>query len=237
MELLVQLIFVIAILKFCLKASLAGGFKTMLLYALGAGVWTLLWYPVVINQPVTIIEHLLADRQVVTDGAVWTTIEALAGILLGVNLLDNYFAPKQKRKKSLFILKVIPGVLAPLGLLYFELMFFKMRVAEDFLMTALLFSVVTVVVILGLSLVMKRVVEGESMKLELKLLFNMMILLIGLLINSAVADYNTSSADTQADWMPLVVMLGASAVLILIGYLTCNWTIKNFLNSSKRWTK
>ena len=169
--------------------------------------------------------------------SVWTTIEALAGILLGVNLLDNYFAPKQKRKKSLFILKVIPGVLAPLGLLYFELMFFKMRVAEDFLMTALLFSVVTLVIILGMSLVMKRVVEGESMKLELKLLFNMMILLIGLLINSAVADYNTSSADTQADWMPLVVMLGVSAVLILIGYLTRNWTIKNFLNSSKRWTK
>lgn len=236
MELLVQLIFVIAILKYCLKASFTGSLKAMLLYALGAGVWSMVWFPVVINEPVTIIEQLLTDRQVVTDGAVWTTIEALAGILLGVNLLDNYFAPKAKRKKSLFILKVIPGVLAPLGILYFELMFFKMRVAGDFLVTALIYSTVVAVVVFSLAMLLKKVVEGESMKLELKLLLNMMILLIGLLINSAVADYNISSADTQADWMPLMAIAVLSAILILIGYLTRNWNIKHFL-TPKRWIK
>lgn len=237
MELLVQLIFIIAILKYCLKASFAGGVRTMLLYALGAAVWSMAWYPVVIEQHVTIIGELLTDRQVVSDGAVWTTIEALAGILLGVNLLDSYFAPKDKRKKTLFILKIIPGVLAPLGLLYFELMFFKMRVSADFLTTALLYAVITLGVVFCLAWIIHRVVDGESMKLELKLLLNMMILLIGLLINSAVADYNTSAADTQADWLPLVVLVGASALLVLVGYLTRNWNIKHFLTSSKRWTK
>lgn len=236
MELLVQLIFVIAILKYCLKASLAGGLRTMLLYALGAGLWSMAWYPVVINESVSVIGQLLADREVVTDGAVWTTIEALAGILLGVNLLDNYFAPKQKRRKSLFVLKVIPGVLAPVGVLYFELMFFKMRVAGDFLVTALLYSGLTVAVVAALSVLLKRIVEGESMKLELKLLLNMMILAIGLLINSAVADYNISSADTRAEWEPLAVITLLSAAFIGVGYLTRNWNLKHIF-TSKRWIK
>ena len=237
MELLVQIIFLIAILKYCLKASLAGGFKTMLLYALGVGLWAMLWYPVVIRQPVTIIEQLLTDRHVVMDGAVWTTFEALAGMLLGVELLDNYFAPKAQRKKVWFILKVLPGVLAPLGVLYFELMFFKEVILDNFALTASLYAVMVTALVAMLAWGLKHWVEGESLKLELKVLLNMLILLIGLLINSAVADYNTSSAASHTDWRALCLIVLGSTMLILIGYFTRNWNMKQIFNSSKRWIK
>ena len=233
MELLVQLIFVVALLKYCLKASLAGGFRVMLCYALGAGVWALAWYPVVIYQPVTIVEQLLTDKQVVTDGAVWTTIEAILGIMLSVRLLDNYFAPKQLRKRSLFILKVVPGLLAPASILYFELLFFKWRVAQDFLVTALLYALICVVALFAIAWLIKRMVEGESLKLEMKLLFNMTILVVGLLINSAVADYNISAAHTETEWLPLIAILSLTALLIATGYWTRNWNWKKLFTHKK----
>lgn len=230
MELLVQLIFVFAIFKYCLKASFIGGFRTMLLYALGAGVWALVWYPVVIQLPMTIVERLLTDREIVADGAVWTTIEAILGIMLSIYLLDNYFAPKQKRRKTLFVMKVVPGILTPMAILYFELMFFKFRVGGDFLWTSVLYSVLATCGIFLVSLFLKKAVEGESMKLELKLLINLAILFVGLLINSAVADYNVSAAHTETEWLPLVVCLGASFLIIWIGYLCRNISLKHIFS-------
>lgn len=215
METLVQLIFIIALLKYCLKAALSGGFRSILLYALGLSVWALLWYPLVIHQPVTLIETLLLDEKVVADGAVLTTIEAVAGILISIKLLDNYFAPKPKRKRLLFILKIVPGVLALTATLYFELLFFKMRVLGDFLVTALLYAGLCTSVILGLSLLLKHTVSGESLKLEMKLLLNMAILCVGLLINASVADYNLSAAQTEIEWLPLLTLIGLTLRLIL----------------------
>ena len=226
MELLVQIILILAILKYCLKASLAGGFRAILLYALGAGLFALACYPIVINQPVTIIEKLLSDKDVVTNGAVLTSLEAIIGILLSVRLIDNYFAPKQKRKKSLFVLKVVPGLLAPIGFLYFELMFFKYRAGANFMVTAILYSLLCAVLIFGLAYLLKYLAEGESLKLEMKMLINIAILMLGLIVSSSVADYNISAAHQTIEWIPLLVFTLISAAIVAIGYFTRNIDFK-----------
>ncbi len=229
MELLVQLIFVIAILKYCLKASLAGGLRAMLLYGLGAGIWALTCYPLVILQPVTIVENLLADREVVINGAVLTSLEAIVGILLAVSLLDNYFAPRERRSRLLFLMKILPGLLTPVAILYFELIFFKIRVGGDFLVTALLYAGICLGGVMSVAWIMKRGVEGESLKLELKLLLNLAILVIGLLINSSVADYNISSAHVETEWGAMIALGGIVILFIALGYFTRNINLKNIL--------
>ena len=220
MELLVQIILILAILKYCLKASLAGGFWAIFSYAIGAGIFALACYPIVINQPVTIIEKLLADKEVVTNGAVLTSLEAIVGILLSVRLLDNYFQPKNKRKKSLFVLKVIPGLLSPIAILYFELMFFKFRAGSNFTMTAIWYALLCAAVIMGLAFLLKYLAEGESLKLEMKMLFNIAILIIGLFVSSAVADYNISAAHQTIEWIPLAVFTLIAGGIVAIGYFT-----------------
>ena len=220
MELLVQIILILAVLKYCLKASLAGGLRAILCYALGAGLFALACYPFVISQPVTIIEKLLSDKEIVTDGAVLTSLEAIIGILLSVRLIDNYFQPKQKRKKSLFVLKVFPGLLSPIAILYFELMFFKLRAGSDFLVTALLYAILCAAVITGLAFLLKYLAEGESLKLEMKMLFNIAILIIGLFVSSSVADYNISAAHQTIEWIPLLAFTLIAGGIVALGYFT-----------------
>ena len=129
MELYIQIIFVLALAKFCLKAAMTGRFWTMACYAFFAALVSLALYPTVIEQPATVITNLLADRELVTDGAVLTTTEAILGIFVSVFLLSNYFKPKGQRRKSVFVLKVVPGILWIFAVAYFELLFFRQRVA------------------------------------------------------------------------------------------------------------
>ena len=189
----------------------------MLLYAFLAALWGYLIYPVIINQPVDIVSRLLRERDIVANGAVITTIEAIAGIFISVSLLDNYFKPKGKRKKTMFVLKVIPGVIFLLAVAYFELMFFKWRVGGDFLVTALLFCTATMAAVFGISYMIKIFATGESMKLEMKLLLNMLILFTGLLINSSVADYNIPSAKTSVELTAMFSLIALAALLFVAG--------------------
>lgn len=237
METLVQFIFLVSLIKYCLKASLTGGLWAIICYALFCSLWAFICYPLVIHQPVTLIEQLLNNKKIVTDGAVITTFEAIMGILLSIRLLDNYFTPKTRRKKSLFILKVIPGILALTGILYFELMFFKMRVTEDFLITALLYAGLCMLGISSVSCFLKWLAPGESIKLEIKLILNLTILFAGLLINSTVADYNLSSAHIPLEWKPLFIVSGLILTIIGVGLMARKLNLKYYLTHKNKWIK
>lgn len=227
MEVYIQLIFVLVIVKYCLKAALTGRLWGITCYAVFASLVALALYPIVVEQPVTIISSVLSNQKFVTDGVVITTLEAVAGIFVSVYLLDNYFMPRGSRKKILFGLKIIPGVLFFFALAYFELMFFKVSVGMDFLTTAMLYSLIVFVGVMAFSLLIGWALKGESMKLELKILLNMGILIIGLLVNSSVADYNLSHAETAVEWGALFTLLGLIIILFVIGIYLPKLNIKS----------
>lgn len=235
MELYIQIIFVLALTKYCLKAAMTGRLRVMALYALGAAVVALALYPVVITQPVTIVAGLLANRSVVTDGAVLTTLEATLGIFVSIFLLDNYFKPRAQRKRRIFVLKVVPGILWMLGVAYFELLFFRERVGADFRATAALYAGILFAAVLLTAWAIHTLIRRESLKLELKILLNMAILFIGLLVNATVADYNLSNAQPNVAWGALGALLGTLVVLFAVG-LWLSKTKKHtpFINFIKR---
>ena len=198
----------------------------ILCYALGAALISFSMYPIVIEQPLTIISDLLASKKIVTDIAVLTSIESVAGIFISILLLDSYFMDKSKRKKYVKVLKVLPGVIFIFGIAYFLLLFFKTRVAADFLETAILYSSLIFVSVAAVGLFIQKAVKAESLKLELKILLNIGILFIGLLINSSVADYNLSESETVIEWKALGTMLLICGLMILLGYLFSKIEIK-----------
>lgn len=237
METYIQLIFVLALVKYCLKAALTARFWTIALYGGFASVVALAIYPIVIEQPVTIISMLLSEGVLVANGAVITTIEAVAGIFVSVFLLDNYFMGKESRRKSIFILKVFPGLLSMVAIAYFELMFFRWRVGADFTQTALLYSGVVFSAIVAIATTLRYLIRGESMKLELKVLLNVGILIIGLLVHSSIADYNLSYADVQIEWSALAALAGLVVVLFLSGIYLPKINIKSFYKNNFKWNK
>lgn len=237
METYVQLILVLAVVKFCLKAALTDRFWTIALYGAIAAAIGLAIYPIVIEQPVTIVSMLLSDSELVANGAVITTLEAVAGIFVSVFLLDNYFMRKEKRKRSVFVLKVIPGVLCMIAIAYFELMFFRWRVGVDFLQTALLYGAIVFLSIVAMATALRYLLRGESLKLELKVLLNAGILLIGLLVNSSIADYNLSYADVEVEWGALAALAVLVTVLFLAGVYLPKINLKSLSKNSLKWNK
>ena len=206
-------------MKFCLKAATTGRLWVISIYAFAAALLSFAMHTIVIEQPLTIISELLANKTVVTDIAVLTTFEAVAGIFVSIFLLDNYFTESTKRKRYIYALKIIPGVIFIFALAYFQLQFFKIRAGSDFLSTAILYALLVFTVISTISLTIKRLITAESLRLELKILLNIGILTIGLWINSAVADYNLSHAETTIEWRALATMTLIFIALIGGGYL------------------
>lgn len=227
METYVQLIFILALVKYCLKAAMTGRFWIIACYGAVAAVIGMALYPLVIEQPVTVVSSLLANHRLVTDGAVITTIEAITGIFISVYLLDNYFTPKEKRKRLLFLLKVMPGILFCMAIAYFELQFFKWRVGGDFVTTAIIYSTGAFGTIVSLALFFRHFLKGESPKLELKILLNIGILIIGLLINSSVADYSLSNAVTVTEWGALFAIICLAVTLFVAGIYIPKINIKS----------
>lgn len=237
METYVQLILVLALVKYCLEAALAGRFWAIALYGALAAAIGMVAYPIVIEQPVTIVSMLLSDRVLVANGAVITTIEAVAGIFISVFLLDNYFMQKERRRRSIFILKIIPGVLCVIAIAYFELMFFRWRVGADFMQTALLYCTIVFASVVAMATAMKYLLGGESLKLELKILLNAGILVLGLLINASIADYNLSHAEVDVEWGALAVIAGLVAVLFFAGVYLPKTNIKSLYKNNLKWNR
>ena len=224
MELYIQIIFVLALAKFCLKAAMTGRFWTMACYAFFAALVSLALYPTVIEQPATVITNLL-------DGAVLTTTEAILGIFVSVFLLSNYFKPKGQRRKSVFVLKVVPGILWIFAVAYFELLFFRQRVGADFGATAAIYAGIVFAVVLLAAGFIHLFVRHESMKLELKIMLNMGILLIGLLVNASVADSTVVYATvSNVEWGALAALTAGTACFFLLGLLLSKINFKKLIN-------
>ncbi len=217
MEIIIQLIFVVALLKFCLKAALSDRFIVIFGYGLAMAIVAFALYPIVINQPLTVIGDMLASRSVVENIALITTAESILGVLISIYLLNNYFRPRQRRTKWAKAIKIVPGVISLVAVGYFELIFFKMRVGGDFLTTALLYSSTIFVAIVGVALLLRYIIDGESLRLELKLILNLAILVLGLLVSSSVAEYNQSNAQAKIEWGALIAIILGSATLVGVG--------------------
>ena len=115
METLVKLICIVALAKYLLTAVQSGSLWRLAGYAAIAAVVALALYPVVIEQPVTIIAEWLTSHTAVSNLALLTTTEAIAGIFVSVYLLDNYFKPKSQRTKKAILAYLLLRQLAILN--------------------------------------------------------------------------------------------------------------------------
>lgn len=217
MENYLQFIFLLAITKYSLKASMNTRWWVTLLYPLAAAVLAYLIYPWMIQQRGDSFTAILADKGLVADCAVLITIEAILGILSSVYILDNYFQPKEKRKRSIFVLKVVPGLLVFIGIAYFELAFFKQFVGVPFGKVALLYSGVIFASVTALSFLLKWLMHGESLKLEAKITLNLLILVIALFVHASLTQYSVSNSQTDVGLVPTLVAVAFSILMCGIG--------------------
>ena len=237
MEVIIQLIFILSIIKYCLNAALSNNLKVVIGQGALLAIFAFALYPIVINQPLTIIEELLSSRVVVENIALLTTVESIMGILISIYLLNNYFRPKAKRTKWSKFVKIITGVIVLCAVGYFQLLFFKWRVGGEFIITSLLYSGTLFIMVVAISLLLKYLLDSESLKLEVKLLLNLAIMVLGLLVCSSVADYNTSHATAEINWQALIALIFGSLILVLLGIWMQQTNFYNRLKNLLKWNK
>lgn len=237
MEVIIQLIFILSIIKYCLNAALSNNLKVVIGQGVLLAIFAFALYPIVINQPLTIIKELLSSKEVVENIALLTTAESIIGILISIYLLDNYFRPKIKRTKWAKFVKIVTGVIVLCAVGYFQLLFFKWRVGGEFLTTSLLYSSALFIGIVATSLLLKYLLDSESLKLEVKLLLNLAIMVLGLLVCSSVADYNTSNATANINWQALITVILGSLILVLLGIWMQQINFYNRFKKLLKWNK
>lgn len=231
MELLIQIILLSALMKYCLKAAGNASLKAMGGYVLFVLLWPFALYPIMINLPVNIVSELLKERSVVSDCAVVVTVESVAGILLSLKLLENYFRPKMLRSRLLATVKVMPGVLSLAAMAYFELLFFRIRAGSPFLSTVALYSGLLAAAVFVASYLLKLLLPGESVKLELKMLLNLFILAVALSVNSAVSGYPSSNASASVDYGAFAAIASVFAIFALSGFMAEKYCLGKRLRS------
>jgi len=219
MEQFLQFIFILAIAKYCLDAALTRRTAVMAAYAAVLAAVAFALWPTVIGWRGDMIADLLSDGPLVADGALVITLEAVAGIFISIMLLDNYFMPRRKRRRSLFVLKVLPGVICFFAAVYFELLFFRSFVGIDFMTVALMYAGIVLAGTFAVSLAFGWLMPGESTKLEAKIVIDMAILFIGLFVNASIASYNISSSHTEISPAPMAVFVAVTVVFAASGLL------------------
>ncbi len=242
MEQYLQLIFVLALAKYALAASfLRRAWETAGAGAvLGIAAW-LVW-PWVVGQPSDTLARMLADAGTVGNLAAVISLEAVAGIFSAVWLLGKAPAVPSRRgryavrRRAIWrqALKAAPGVTVFAAVAAFEMEFFRASVGASFARTAFLYAVITGGGVLLSALVIRKLLPGQTLRLEAKVLLNAAMLLTGIFVNASLTDYSRSDSHIPVDWRPLAVAAAVAAVLVAAGYCAGRLRGKVFFRIKRR---
>lgn len=216
METLAQTILTLALLKYALKVAMAAKRWQRLLYVVLAVLWALACTPIVLQQPTTIAQQLLCNRTAVSNSAALACLECMVGIAL----LWRLFGAQIKAKRPsrwISAMIALPNPLFMLAIPYFELMLFGQRAGSSFISTTLIFSTITIIGLLALNVLLRRL--NPAMLSELGLMLNIATLIIALLMSSAAARYNVSMAQVGNTWPALLTLMTLAAALFAVGLL------------------
>jgi hypothetical protein len=172
METLFQLILVLALLKYAVKAGFFKGWRGPVIYSLIAGLIAFIFYPVIIKLESTFFEKVLSNPQQVANLAVLITLEALGGILISIGMVKT--------------LRIVPGILIVGAVFYIELKVFSSITGQPFLRLAILTAFFLAAGIFLLSRGIKKAMPGLEDRYELKFLSNVLLLILAVVLNAGI---------------------------------------------------
>jgi len=217
MELLFQIIIILAVIKYCLKAGFFNHWGGIAAYALFVSVLAVAFYPFIIKTNSNVFEELLADKKSISNVAVLITIEAISGMLISIGMLGNLFS--RKKQKWIKVLKLTPGILIAGAVYYIELTVFRSFAGVNFAWLAIIFAGVFLTGTLLLTYLIKNLLPDNGTRFELKFLTNVVLLLLSVFLNAGLADYNTGNYRANPEFMKLGVFTAIAATGFILGFI------------------
>jgi hypothetical protein len=233
MENLLEIIFIFTIIKFSCKATFYRKYWGILLFAISAGAFAFAVHPFVIRNNLQVFTTIFSEKAKVTDLAIIITVEAISGIMGSIAVLQNLVNPK--RKNWVAFLKLSPGIIIAGAIFYIELKAFYFFPGINFWITALIISSGLFLLTGVLSVAIKTILPMESMRYELKFFINIVLLIVAVVLNAGLADYNQGSYHSELALPGLVVFLLLGAGLGIIGYFIQKIKNKGKLKNLNKW--
>lgn len=223
MEILFQILLLIAVLKFSCKATFLESLWGIWIYAFSAAVLAFVIYPIVIRQPGNFYIAILSSPAFVSDIAIVVTIEAIVGMLVSIGMLKNMFTPQRNLSRWL---KILPGVLIFGAVFYIEQRTFYLFAGYDFKFTALVISLGLLLLIFSVATLIKILLPERTLRYEFKFLLNILLLVGGVVLNAGDSFYNTSQ-HSGVEWMAIIAFLALVFVVGCLGFVLHRLAYKN----------
>ena len=198
MELLVQILLLFVIVASVLRLSFERGWLVPSLFAVVAAVFVYLTYPYAIEQTKTGLAAYIANRSLREYAAIF--------ISLDVALIVAYTFSR-----------LYPGVLIFPVLFYLQSTLIFALPGVDFGVVSLLLAFGTVVLLLGLTILLRFLLPEEELRLEILFLVELFVFILGII---ASVDETIRMAPTERpiEWRGLVLTLSIGLFCFVIGY-------------------
>ena len=234
MENLLQIIFILSVVKYACKATFYKNYRGILLFALLAGVFAYAIHPFAIQNNIRVFTSFLSDKNRVTGLAMIITIEAITGILISIAMLQDFIL-LQKKRNRVKVLRLLPGIMVFGAFFYIELKSFYFFSGFDFRLTALIISTGLFVFVVFISAIIKYALPGKGMRYEFKFLLNNLLLIMAVILNAGLADYNQSNYNMESVLLKLLVFILLVIAIGTTGYLLSKRKNKGKLKILNKW--
>ncbi len=233
MENLLQIVFILSIIKYSCKATFYKSYAGILLFAFFVGVFAYSIYPFVIQNNMDVFAQLFENTNSLGGLALLITLEAISGILVSISILPGIMNSKINRLVKL--LKLTPGILIAGAVFYFELNVFYLFSGASFKTTALITAVGLFLLVLIIATGIRYFLSSESMRYEFKFLLNAILFVMAIILNAGIADYNQSSYSSDLAIPKLLVFFILVVVVGLMGFYIQKTVGNRTIKKIKKW--
>lgn len=215
MELVVQILLLFIIVASVLRLSFERGWIIPTLFAVVAAVFVYLTYPYAIEQTKTGLAAYIADRSLREYAAIFISLDVALIVAYSFSRLSH---PRGRRGRVIaFLLRLYPGVLIFPVLFYLQSTLIFVLPGMDFGVVSLLLAAGTVVLLLGLTFLLRFLLPEEEQRLEVLFLVELFVFILGII---ASVDETIRMAPTESpiQWSGLVLTLGIGLLCFAVGY-------------------
>ena len=217
MELVVQILLLFIIVASVLRLSFERGWIIPTLFAVVAAVFVYLTYPYAIEQTKTGLAAYIANRSLREYASIFISLDVA---LIVAYTFSRLHRTKGRRGRVVAILlRLYPGVLIFPVLFYLQSTLIFALPGVDFGIVSLLLAFGTVVLLLGLTLLLRFLLPEEELRLEILFLVELFVFILGII---ASVDETIRMAPTERpiEWRGLVLTLSIGLFCFVIGYFS-----------------
>lgn len=182
MNIIIDILILFIILNTLLKLSFWKVWQILIMGIL-AGGFIYFVYPFAIEQSQLKMKEHLQNSEILGNIAVLVTLESAVCLSFCFTALQEYLNGRKSKWNS--VLKCYPGLLIFPVLLFLLTQSFFTFTGFDFEILSMLFAVIVITIIIGLSFGVRYLIPEKDLRLEIHFLMSLFVAILGLIVTTS----------------------------------------------------